>query len=194
MLKALLRAPSVRTAAAMGVGGVCFSVGGLILARELPTQEYALVSLVLGIIAVAGNTAPMGLDQVVLRRGVPLDARWRRASFGASLVTAVAAGGLSGLIYHLAPALMASVAVMTFAMGIAQSVGAHFQGQRRFGIAVWVVQLLNATSALIALVSAAVGLATATAVCALMSATAIVAAAAVWWRVTRDRSARGSQL
>ncbi|MGH8300381.1 MAG: lipopolysaccharide biosynthesis protein [Steroidobacteraceae bacterium] len=194
MLKALLRAPSVRTAAAMGVGGVCFSVGGLILARELPTQEYALVSLVLGIIAVAGNTAPMGLDQVVLRRGVPLDARWRRASFGASLVTAVAAGGLSGLIYHLAPALMASVAVMTFAMGITQSVGAHFQGQRRFGVAVWVVQLLNATIALIALVSAAVGLATATAVCALMSATAIVAAAAVWWRVTRDRSARGSQL
>ncbi|MFI4886048.1 MAG: lipopolysaccharide biosynthesis protein [Steroidobacterales bacterium] len=194
MLQALLRSPSLRTAAAMGVGGVCFSVGGLILARELPTQEYALVSLVLGIIAVAGNTAPMGLDQVVLRRGIPLDARWRHACLGASLVTALAAGGLSGLIYHLSTALMASVAVMTFTMGIAQSVGAHFQGQRHFGIAVWVLQLLNGTIALIALVTAALGLVSATAVCGLMSVTAVIGAAAVWWRVIRVGNADSRQL
>src|SRR5512146_316105 len=143
MLRALYRSASLRNAAAMGLGGVSFSVGGLILARELPTREYALVSLVLGIVSVAGNTAPLGLDQVVGRRGIRLDARWRRASVRASMATALAAGLFAYLAYRVPPALVASVALITLALGLAQSVGAHFQGQRRFGIAVWVLQLLN---------------------------------------------------
>jgi O-antigen/teichoic acid export membrane protein len=186
MLRALYRTASLRNAAAMGLGGVCFSVGGLILARELPTQEYALVSLVLGIVSVAGNTAPLGLDQVVGRRGIRLDARWRRSSFGASGVTALAAAVFAQLVYHLSPALMASVMLTTLALGIAQSVGAHFQGQRQFGIAVWVVQLLNGTILLIALVTIAAGLGTATAVCGLMSIAALAGAAAVWWLVRHE--------
>lgn len=186
MLQALCRSASLRNAAAMGVGGVCFSVGGLILARELPTNEYALVSLVLGIVSVAGNTAPLGLDQVLARRGIRLDARWRRSSFRASVAVALAAGAFARLAYHLAPPLLASVALITLALGIAQSVGAHFQGQRQFGIAVWVLQLLNVTILLIALVAAAAGLGTATAVCGLMSFAAIAGAAAVRWLVRQE--------
>jgi O-antigen/teichoic acid export membrane protein len=193
MLRALLRSPSLRTAAAMGLGGVCFSVGGLVLARELPTQEYALVSLVLGIVSVAGNTAPLGLDQVVARRGIRLDAPWRRASIGASLLTALAAAVFSSLVYRLPPALMACVALITLALGMAQSVGAHFQGQRQFGIAVWVVQLLNGMIALIALVTAAAGLTTATAVCGLIGVGGMIGAAAVWRLVRREDGSRGEQ-
>lgn len=177
----------------MGLGGVCFSVGGLILARELPTQEYALVSLVLGIVSVAGNTAPLGLDQVVGRRGIRLDARWRRATLGASLATALGAGAVSGLIYRVPPALMACVALITLTLGMAQSVGAHFQGQRQFGIAVWVVQLLNAMIALIALVAAITGLGTATEVCALIGIGALVGAIAIWRLVRHEPGSPGRQ-
>jgi O-antigen/teichoic acid export membrane protein len=194
LLRALLRSPSLRAGAAMGLGGVCFSVGGLILARELPTQEYALLSLVLGIVAVAGNTAPLGLDQVVGRRGIRLDGRWRRASLGASLATAVAAALFAGLVYGVAPALMACVALLTLALGIAQSVAAHFQGQRQFGIAVWLLQLLNGTIALVAVVTLVTGLGTATAVCGLMSLMGIVVAAAVWWRVRHEGAGYAPQL
>src|SRR6185437_1827411 len=155
MLLALWRSASLRNAAAMGLGGVCFSVGGLILARELPTNEYALVSLVLGIVSVAGNTAPLGLDQVLARRGIRLDAQWRRSSLAASVAVALAAAAFARFAYHLAPPLLASVALITVALGIAQSVGAHFQGRRQFGIAVWVLQLLNLTILLIALVAVA---------------------------------------
>lgn len=186
MLQALWRSASLRNAAAMGLGGVCFSVGGLILARELPTNEYALVSLVLGIVSVAGNTAPLGLDQVLARRGIRLDAKWRRSSFAASVAVALAAGAFARLAYHLAPPLLASVALITVALGIAQSVGAHFQGQRQFGIAVWVLQLLNVTILLIALVAVAAGLGTATAVCALMSFAALAGAAAIRWLVRHE--------
>lgn len=190
MLKALLRSPSLRTAAAMGLGGLCFSVGGLILARELPTQEYALVSLVLGIVSVAGNTAPLGLDQVVGRRGIHLDDQWKRACFGASVTTALAAAVFSGLVYRVPPALMASVALITFTLGLAQSVAAHFQGQRQFGIAVWVLQLLNGTIALIAVVTATTGLGTATEVCGLMAIAGMIAAPFVWRLVRRAGDAR----
>lgn len=194
MLRALYRSASLRNAAAMGLGGVCFSVGGLILARELPTQQYALVSLVLGIVSVAGNTAPLGLDQVVARRGIRLDAGWRRSSFAASLATALAAGAFANLVYHLPPALMASVALITLALGVTQSVGAHFQGQRQFGVAVWVLQLLNGTILAVALVAAATGLGGAAAICGLMSVAVIIGAAAVWWLVRREGGADNRQL
>lgn len=194
MLKALYRSASLRNAAAMGLGGVCFSVGGLILARELPTQEYALVCLVIGIVAVAGNTAPLGLDQVVGRRGIRLDARWKRASVGASLATALAAGVFAYLVYRLPPPLMASVTLITIALGIAQSVGAHFQGQRQFGIGVWVLQLQNGAILAVGVVTAAAGLGTAAAVCGLMSLAAIIGAAGVWWLLRNEGNAGGRQL
>ncbi len=194
MLKALYQSASLRNAAAMGLGGVCFSLGGLILARELSTEGYALVSLVLGLVAVAGNTAPLGLDQVVGRRGIRLDPRWRRASFAASVATALAAGAIAALVYHIPAALAASVAAITLALGISQSVAAHFQGQRQFGIAVWVLQLLNGTILLIAVVTALAGLGTATAVCGLMSLTVIVGAVGVWQLVRRENGTPAGQL
>lgn len=194
MLRALYRSASLRNAAAMGLGGVCFSVGGLILARELPTEEYALICLVLGIVSVAGNTAPLGLDQVVGRRGIRLDARWRRSTVVAALVTALATGVFAELVYHLAPALIASVILLTVALGIVQSVGAHFQGQRQFGIAVWVLQLLNGAILLIAVAAATAGLGTATAVCGLMSVLVAIGAAAAWWLLKREGGTAGRQL
>jgi O-antigen/teichoic acid export membrane protein len=194
MLQSLFRSASLRNAAAMGLGGICFSVGGLILARELPTQEYALVSLVFGIVAVAGNTAPLGLDQVVARRGIRLDARWRRSSFGASLITALAAGAFASLVYHVPLALMASVILITLALGINQSVGAHFQGQRQFGIAVWVLQLLNGTILAVAVITAEAALHTAIAVCALMSVVVVIGATTAWWVVRHDAGGGHSQL
>ena len=185
MLKALYRSASLRTAAAMGLGGVGFSLGSLLLARELPTQEYGLVALVLGIVAVAGLTAPLGLDQVAARRGIRLDAGWRRAALGACALTALAAALIAGVVYHLSSSLVASVALITLALGIAQSAGGHFQGQQRLGTAVWVVQLLNGALPLAALVAITVRLPSAGEVCLLVASLTVLAAAAVWWLVRR---------
>ena len=193
MLKALYRSASLRTAVAMGIGGVGFSLGSLLLARLLPTKEYGLVSLVLGIVAVAGLTAPLGLDQVAARRGIRLDARWRRAALGACVLTALGAATVAGLLYHLPAALVASVALITVALGIAQSAGGHFQGQQHLRMAVWVVQLLNWALALVALLDIAIGLTTAGEVCLAIAAVAILAAAGVWWLVKRREGAEDRQ-
>lgn len=188
MLKALYRSASLRTAAAMGVGGVGFSLGSLLLARLLPTEEYGLVSLFLGIVAVAGLTAPLGLDQVVARRGISLDAGWRRAAMSACVLTALAAATVAALVYHLSLALVADVALGTLALGIAQSAGGHFQGQQRLRAAVWVVQLLNGALALVAILDFGFGLATASEVCLLVAAVAILGAVAIWWLVRQQQS------
>jgi len=193
MLTALYRSASLRTAAAMGIGGIGFSLGSLLLARVMPTQEYGLVSLVLGIVAVAGLTAPLGLDQVAARRGIRLDASWRRAAFGACMTTALAAATIAGLVYHLSPALVASVALITLTLGVAQSAGGHFQGQQHLRTAVWVVQLLNAALALVALLAIGIGLTTAASVCLLLAAVAMLAAAGLWWFLRRREGAGDNQ-
>jgi O-antigen/teichoic acid export membrane protein len=193
MLKALFRSASLRTAAVMGVGGVGFSLGSLLLARVMPTSEYGVVSLVLGIVAVAGLTAPLGLDQVLARRGISLDAGWRRAAVGACVVTAVAAATVAALVYRLSPSVTVSVALITLCLGLAQSAGGHFQGQQHLRTAVWVVQLLNAALVIAALLAAGLGLSTAGAVCSLLAALALLAAAAVWWLLRRRESLGGVQ-
>ena len=185
MFKALYRSASLRAAAAMAIGGVCFSLGSLLLARVMPTEEYGLVSLVFGIVGVAGLTAPLGLDQVAARRGIRLDADWRRAALGACVLTALVAATLASLVYHLSAALALSVALITLALGIAQSAGGHFQGQQHLRTAVWVVQLLNGALILVALLDLGIGLASAGEVCLAIAAVAVLAAAAVWLLMRR---------
>jgi hypothetical protein len=185
MLKALYRSASLRIAAAMGIGGICFSLGSLLLARVMPTDEYGLVSLVFGIVGVAGLTAPLGLDQVAARRGIRLDAGWRRAALGACLLTSLIAATVAALVYHLSAALALSVALITLALGIAQSAGGHFQGQQHLRTAVWVVQLLNGALILVALLDLGTGLGSAGDVCLAIAAVAILAAAAVWALIRR---------
>lgn len=185
LLRAFWRSASLRTAVVMGLGGVCFSLGSLMLARALPTQEYGLVSLVQGLVAVAGLTAPLGLDLVAARRGIRLDAIWRRAALAACLTTACAAALVAALIYDLPPALSASVGLITLTLGVAQSAGGHFQGQQRLRPAVWVVQLLNGTLALVAVITLAARLTSAVQVCLLFSAIGILGATVVWQLVRR---------
>ncbi|MBW4052892.1 MAG: oligosaccharide flippase family protein [Proteobacteria bacterium] len=187
--QALFRSPSLRTAAVMGLGGVGFSVGSLLLARVLPTREYGLVALVLGIIAVAGLTAPLGLDQVAARRGFRLDAGWRRAALIACGLTALGAAAVAALVYHLSISLAVSVGLITLTVGVAQSAGGHFQGRQRLRTAVWVVQLFNGSLTLAALIALALGLTTASAVCALIAAIGLLAAAALWQLVRRSQGA-----
>lgn len=185
MLKALYRSASLRIAAAMGIGGICFSLGSLLLARVMPTDEYGLVSLVFGIVGVAGLTAPLGLDQVAARRGIRLDAGWRRAALGACLLTSLVAATAAALVYHLSAALALSVAIITLALGVAQSAGGHFQGQQHLRTAVWVVQLLNGALILVALLDLGMRLGSAGEVCLAIAAVAILAAAAVWSLMSR---------
>jgi len=180
MLRALYESASLRAAAVLGLGGLAFTLGNLIFARVLPAQEYGVVSLVVGIVAVAGLAAPLGLDLVIGRRGLLLDAQLRRAIPGIASVVAVATIAVSATFYRLEPSILVCVGVATFAAGLMQASAAHFQGQQRFGPATWIVQLSNWTLLVAAVLTVVLNVDSAVEACGLIALTTAAGGAVSW--------------
>lgn len=180
MLRVLYKSASLRAAVVLGFGGLAFTLGNLIFARALPADEYGIVSLVIGIVAVAGLAAPLGLDLVMGRRGLLLDLRLRRAIAGITTLAAFVTVAVSAAFYHLGPALLLCVFVATVSCGLMQAGAAHFQGQRQFRPATWIVQLSNWTLLIAATLTAALGFNTAVASCGLLAVTSAIGGAIAW--------------
>lgn len=191
MLGAVHKSASLRAAAVLGLGGLAFTLANLIFARILPTREYGLVSLVIGIVAVAGLAAPLGLDLVVARRGLLLDAPWRRAVLGSSCVVGIASAAVSSIGYQLTLPLLLCVLIITVTSGLMQASAAQLQGLQRFGAAAWIVQLPNWAFLLAALLSALLGFETAVAACAAMTMTSAIGGVIVWMVATEKTTGRG---
>jgi O-antigen/teichoic acid export membrane protein len=186
MLRALYKSASLRAAAVLGLGGLAFTLGNLILARTLPAREYGLISLVVGIFSVAGLAAPLGLDLVIGRRGLRLDSRLRRAILSISTAVGLVTAAVSAVVYRLDGALLICILVTTIASGLMQASAAHFQGRQRFGPAVWIVQLSNWTLLFAALLTALAGFETAAGSCAVLALTSAVGGAAAWLLAARQ--------
>ena len=180
ILRALYRSASLRAGAVLGLGGLAFTLANLVLAKTLRPQEYGTVSLVIGIVAVAGLAAPLGLDLVIGRRGLPLGRQLRRAIVTTSAAVGLATAALSALIYHLELALVICILVMTVAWGLLQASAAWYQGQQRFGPATWVVQLSNLALLVAALLTALLRFETAVETCVLLASTTALCGTLAW--------------
>jgi hypothetical protein len=187
MLRALFKSQSLRAATALGFGGVAFTLSNLVLARILPSPEYAIVCLVIGVVSVAGLAAPLGLDLVLGRQGLRLDGAFRRAVLGISTSMAILTTVVTAIFYHLEFSLLMCVFAATVASGVSQAIAGHFQGQRQFGAAVWMLQLSNWTLLLAALVTACFGKRTALVPCVLIALAGMLGAVVAWTRVARSR-------
>lgn len=186
MLRALLGSQSLRAAAALGVGGAAFAFGSLVLARVLSPNEYGLVSLFIGIVAVCGFTGPLGLDLVVARRGLQLNSSWRRAALVACTAVGMITAAVTAIAYHLAFPLLICVLLATAARGVVQACGAHFRGARQFSTALWILQLSNWALVPVALCSALLEFRTAIGPAVLITAVALAGASAGWLQVARS--------
>ena len=187
MLRALFKSQSLRAATALGFGGVAFTLSNLVLARILPSREYAIVCLVIGIVSVAGLAAPLGLDLVLGRQGLRLDAAFRRAVLAISTAMAVLTTVVTAIFYHLEFSLLICVFAATVASGVTQAIAGHFQGQRQFGAAVWMLQLSNWTLLVAALFTACFDRRTALVPCVLIAVAGVLSAVAAWSWVARNR-------
>jgi O-antigen/teichoic acid export membrane protein len=186
MLRALYKSASLRAAVVMGFGGVAFTAASLILAKTLPPSDYGLISLILGIVGVAGLAAPLGLDLVIGRRGLPLDARLRHAILSIGTLVAIVTSSLSAVFYRLDFALLISILVITVASGLIQASAAHFQGQQRFGPATWIMQLANWTLLITAALTGVLGLDAASATGILWALLIAAGALFAWILAKRD--------
>jgi hypothetical protein len=180
ILRALYKSAALRAGAVLGLGGLAFTLANLVLAKTLRPQEYGTVSLVIGIVAVAGLAAPLGLDLVIGRRGLPLGRQLRTAIVGTSTAVGLTIAVLSALIYHLELTLTLCIGIMTVAWGLMQASAARYQGQQRFGTATWIVQLSNWALLAAALLTALLGLETAVESCVLLASTTAVGGVLAW--------------
>jgi O-antigen/teichoic acid export membrane protein len=124
----------------LGISGVGFAVANLVLARALPTEAYAVLTLVLALVNVGYPLAAAGVDGVVFRRLL-------HALVPVALVFTTV--GLAGYGTSLPVALM--ILLCTIAGGAVQVAGAQFQSEHRFGISL----ALNQSPNLVLLLSAA---------------------------------------
>ncbi|HEY6454236.1 MAG TPA: hypothetical protein VIY90_03035 [Steroidobacteraceae bacterium] len=172
-------------AAAFGVGGASFSLGSLILARQLPAEQYGLVSLVVGIAAFATLVAPLGIDFVITRNGLMLGSFLRRVTLTTSLLTGALAVLFGALLYALGYPLLVCLLVSTAAGGITQVTAAHFQSQRQFAVSVPVTQASNWALLIAAVATVITRAEGAVFPAVVLAATTLAFAVAGWWLVTR---------
>ena len=183
MFRALYQSPALRAAVGFGFGGVAFTAGNLILARVLSSHQYGLLSLFIGVVAVAALCAPLGLDYVVARRGVSLGRGLRRAALLTSATVGLATALISSALYNLEASLLLAIFVATVGMGTSQSVAAHFQGQRQFALAMPFTQMSSWVLMLIGFIAWICGITTATLPSALIALAALMTAAVGWFMV-----------
>ncbi len=171
-----------------GASGAGFAGANLLLAYELPKQEYALFTLVLALVNLAAPAAPVGLDALVLRRRhVMGPALFRRLLVAASIVT-VTFLLIGHFVYHLEPWLLVLVAVCSLGGAVMAVAGARFQSEQRFGLALALTQSPNIVLLVAAFAAFMTGTKTVFAPLFISALGYAAAAAAGWTLVKREPS------
>ena len=142
-MRQLLRSPTLRTVVVYGTSGLGFAGANLVLARFLPTAEYAVFTLVIALANLGYSLAPAGVDGIVNRRHLDAGPRLLRRTLGASLLVGVAFVIAARLGYDISPAMALILFVSTVAGGAMAVAGAQFQSERRYGISLALTQSPN---------------------------------------------------
>jgi O-antigen/teichoic acid export membrane protein len=144
-LRQLWHSPTLRTAFVYGASGLGFSGANLILARVLPTEEYALFTLAIALINLAFSLAPLGVDGIVNRRQLDAGPGLLRRTLGASVLVGAIFVVIAEVAYQMTPLILLLVFVSTVAGGAMSVAGAQFQAEQRFGISLALTQSPNLT-------------------------------------------------
>jgi len=162
----------------------------LILARVLPTAEYALFTLVIALVNLSFALAPIGVDGIVQRRHLDAGPTLLKRTLAAGLVTGFISVLIGGLAYHLNILLLVLVFASTVGGGAMVVAGAQFQSEQRYGISLGLTQSPN----LVLIVAALAVIVTETKEARLplvISALGLVLAGVVgWWILFRERASK----
>src|SRR5688500_17362794 len=71
MVRALVQWPTLQVTVLIGLAGIGFSLGNILLAQALSTQSYAVIALTLSLIHLGLPLAPLGLEKVLVRKALP---------------------------------------------------------------------------------------------------------------------------
>lgn len=142
-MRKLWHSPTLRSVFVYGASGLGFAGANLLLARLLPTTEYALFTLVIALSNLGYSLAPAGVDGIVNRRQLDAGPRLLRRTMGASLLVGAVFVLVGEIAYQMSPVMLAVLFVSTVAGGAMAVAGAQFQSERRFGISLALTQSPN---------------------------------------------------
>lgn len=142
-MRKLWHSPTLRSVAVYGASGLGFAGANLILARFLPTTEYAVFTLVIALANLGYSLAPAGVDGIVNRRHLDAGPRLLRRTLSASLLVGVTFVIIAEVGYHMTMPLLLILFISTVAGGAMAVAGAQFQSERRYGISLALTQSPN---------------------------------------------------
>lgn len=183
----LWSSPALRVTAVFGVAGAAFAAGNILLARALPSAEYALVALVVALLQLAVPLGPAGADGVIIRRHLrPGPRLFARVLFTSALVGAgtVLVGGFG---YRLPGVLLLIMLVCVLVGGLNLVAGASFQSRQRFSEALTQTQAQNYALAGAGILTAALGVRRAWFPCGVFALGLAIAATFGWMKLVRER-------
>jgi O-antigen/teichoic acid export membrane protein len=186
----LWHSATLRSVAVLGLSGLGVAVANLVLARALPTEEYALLTLVVALVNVGYPLAAAGVDGVVNRRRLEAGPRLLRRLLHALVPVALVVAGIGLVGYGTSAPLSLMILLCTMAGGALVVAGGEFQSEQRFGLSLALHQSPN----LILLLSAAwvlvAGSRSAETPLAVWTAGFLAAAWLGWWKLFRERHAK----
>ena len=125
------------------LGGVSFSLGHLLLARALPTGEYAWIALMMTFSQLSIGLAPFGAEILVNRFAVNPDMYLLRRAITSSLIAAALLTGIACRFYHFPPALALTLFIACAGIGPNIVAGALYQSRKMFRQSLLISQIHN---------------------------------------------------
>ena len=189
-MRSLWYSPTLRSIVIYGASGLGFAGANLILARVLPTEEYALFTLVIALVNLSFALAPIGVDGIVQRRHLDAGPRLLQRTLAAGLIVGLGSVLVAGFAYHMNTLLLLLVFAATVGGGAMTVAGAQFQSEQRYSISLALTQSPNLTLILAALAVLFTGFRDARLPLVISAVGFVLAGVIGWWVLFRERAAK----
>ena len=144
MLSRLFMSPAVQAATVYAVGGLCFALGNLLLARVLAPEDFGVVALVLAIAQISTTLGPLGADTIVNRKPVNPSGQLFRRVAGSSAVIGVLMSAIAWALYDLPLGITLILTGICMTAGINVVGSAFLRSRQKYGAALGLTQGHNA--------------------------------------------------
>jgi len=134
LARMVLENRTLRATAAFALSGAAFALGNLLLARTMPMEEFGRAALEIALLNLFSVIAPLGLDQILLRRQDHASAGLLVRVLLVNGVVALAVGFASNRFYDLPLFEAGLMAVAIAAGGAACVASAGMRAQGRDGV------------------------------------------------------------
>jgi hypothetical protein len=145
LVRSIWRSSALRAAAALGFSGLALAVGNLLLARILPTEEFARFTLFFSIVQIGISTGPLGADVIITRRHIHPGAALHRQVLLHSALVAFALAVVAGSVYQLGYALLALLLISITAGGVKVVPTSYYRSRQRFRAAMLLTMSTSAS-------------------------------------------------